>query len=96
MSSPASLTCHCMSPLKSLWKIRRACLNSLVLGCCDLWSATLLSARFQVSWENQDACASVGPGVLGTPPLRTAKANHPSLWGRIVFGRIGQRVRPRW
>ena len=36
-----------------------------------------------------------GRGVLGTHPLRTAKAAPPSVWGHINFGRIGQHVRPR-
>ena len=74
MSSPASPTRRLLSPLKALWKIRRACLTSLALACCALWSAALLSASFQVFWEIQDAHTFVGHGVLEIAAVITEKA----------------------
>ena len=92
MSSPDSLTRCCLSPLKAIWKLSHAYLTSLAIYSCSLWSAALLSAGFQVSWKIQDARTFVVRRVLGTSPLRTAKAASPSVWGRIAFGRIGQHV----
>ena len=94
MSSPASLTCRCLSSLKALWKLCCDCLTSIALALCALWSAALLSASLQVSWEIQDAHAFVGLSDLEIYPLRTTKDAPTSVWGRIAFVRIGQRLRP--
>ena len=96
MPSPTSLTHRCLLPRKALCKFRRACLISPALDHCALWSAALLSASLQVSWEIHDARAFVVCGFLVTSPLRSTKAAYPLVWGRTAFGRIGQQVRPRW
>ena len=96
MYSPTCPTLHCLSPRKALWKLQRDCLTSRALAQCVLWSSALLYASLQVSWQIQDAHTFVGHGVLVIPLLRSAKAAPPPLvWGCTVFGRIGQRVRPR-
>ena len=88
MSYPTYLTCICLSTLKALCKLRCACLTALTLARCALWSAALLSASFQVSWEIQDTRTFFGRGSLETPPLRNKKAAPLSVWGLIVFDRI--------
>ena len=77
MYSPASLTHRYLYPFKAIWKLRCDCLTSLVIACCALWSAALLSASFQISWEIQDAPAFVGCSVIETYPLRYTKAAPP-------------------
>ena len=77
MSSPASLTCRYLSPLKALWKLRHACLTSLVLDRCALWSAALLYTSFQISWDIQDSHTFIGRGALETYPFRTTEDAPP-------------------
>ena len=95
MSSPDSLTRRYLSLPKDLWKLHCSCLTSFMLALYALWSAALLSASFQVSWEIQDARAFFGRGVLETSPFRNLNNASPSVWGCIALGCIGQRVFPR-
>ena len=95
MFFPAYLTRRCLYPRKALCKLCRSCLTSLALARCALWSSDILSASLQISWDIQDARAFLGLDVLEISPLRSTKAASNSVWGRINFVRIGQRVRPR-
>ena len=90
MSSPTSLTLRCLSPCKALWKLQRDFLIYRALAHCVLWSAAIVYTSLQVSWDIQDEHAFVGRGVRVIPPLRSAKAASPSVWGYNAFGRIGQ------
>ena len=94
ISSPDSLNRLCLSPLKAIWKLHCACLNSLVLDHCALWSAALMSVSQHLYWEIQDARAFIVRVVLEILPLISLKAAPPLVWGRNAFGCIGKQVFP--
>ena len=86
MASHTYLNCCCLSSHKAFWKLCRVYLTSRALARWtrwDRWSADILSAILQVSWEIQDACAFVGCGVLAIPPLDPQRLL--PLWSGVVL-----------
>ena len=85
MSSPASLNRCCLLPRKYLWKLRCDFLTSRALVHCSLWTAALLSASLQVSWEIQDACAFFGRDLIVIPPFDICQICFPIGLGSLCL-----------